>query len=465
MTRHFACGVAIAALMTAPALAETVTVTSAADAGAGSLRAALEAAAGAEAPVQILLASGDIALESGLVYAGRAPLTLIGRGQVLSGAANETLLTVAQGADLTVSDLTFAGPGGFSIEARGDLDGPAGKGLFVDLRDDQEGVMRLVLDGVTVRDVAGHGIHVSDCSLADDCGGGGGGAGEGSAAGISVVLTGVTVERVGQGRFDADGLRVDERGAGDIEAVLIGSTFTGVGADGVELDEGQEGSVRVTAIDTSFTANGDYCHPDLLGAFLPEADEGEFEEGAMAEADIPGPVTGSPDDACFEREVDTYDDGSVEAYEFAIDTDDGFDVDEAGPGSVIAVLSGIRISDNFDEGLDYDEEDEGDIVLTLSGLTGEGNSDDAVKMSEEGAGDVRALVDGSEARDNGGKGMVFEEADGGDLDVSLAETRTSGNDGGETGLEAVQEDDGAGRLQVTGGEIADGVETEGVDRM
>jgi hypothetical protein len=96
---------------------------------------------------------------------------------------------------------------------------------------------------VTVTGTAGHGIHVSDCTLADECGGGSGGAGEGSPASISLTLTGVTVIDTAYGRFDADGVRVDERGEGSIDFVATSSVFSGIGADGIELDEGQDGDV------------------------------------------------------------------------------------------------------------------------------------------------------------------------------------------------------------------------------
>ena len=106
---------------------------------------------------------------------------------------------------------------------------------------------------------------------------------------------------------------MDERSAGDIFFDAQGSTFTNVGADGVELDEGQEGGVFANAVDSKFDDNGAYCDPKILNAFLPEKDEGEFEDGKkVAEADIPGAVKGSPDDACIEREVELYDSGSCE---------------------------------------------------------------------------------------------------------------------------------------------------------
>lgn len=456
---------AIALTLAAPALADgPVLVTSTADSGTGSLRAALEAAASATAPVQIAVAAeGDIEISSGLVYEGTQPLTLIGLGQTIMTGEDVTLLTSANGADMTIQSLDFVGPGGFSITARGDLDGSAGKGIFVDVRDDQTGTVALALTDVLVADVAGHGIHVSDCSLADDCGGGGGGAGEGSDSSILVTLNSVVVDNVGNGRFDADGLRVDERGAGDIRVVGNDIAFHLVGADGAELDEGQDGDVIVDIANASFTVNGAYCHPDLLGAFMPAEDEGEFEAGQTAEDAIPGPITGSPDDRCFEREVDLYDDGSVEAYAFGIDVDDGFDVDEAGPGSILATIRNTEINDNFDEGLDYDEEDAGSIVLTVLGFDGTGNTDDAIKMSEEGEGDVLAITGEADLINNGGVGAVFEEADEGNVVVLIGDVLTVGNDDGELGLEVVQEDDGAGALTIVASTFTDGVEYEGVD--
>lgn len=458
-----ALGLVLAATCAAgPALADMYIVTTTADEGDGSLRSALAAAAATDEASQIVVTTdGDIEIASTLDYTGSAPLLLVGNGQAVIAAANVTLLSVSNGADLTVVDLDFTGPGGFDMEARGDLDGPAGKGIFVDVRDDQTGTVTLRLDGVTVSGTAGHGIHVSDCTLADDCGGGGGGAGEGSPASVAVFLQDVAVIDAARGRFDADGVRVDERGEGDILFTAIGSTFEGVGADGVELDEGQAGDVSVTVIDSAFLDNGDYCDPARLAAFMPEEDEGEFEEGEVAESDIPGPITGSPDDGCFEREVDLHDDGSVEEYEIAIDVDDGFDIDEAGPGSLIALIIESEMAGNFDEGFDFDEEDAGDIDASFIGTTATGNTDDGYKMSEADEGDVIGTVLSAEGADNGGVGFVFEEEDEGDVMVTLIDVATSGNDDGDLGVEVVQEDEGEGEVVVVQSDLADGSETEG----
>jgi len=456
--------IAFASTVGVAAAQSPVLVTSDADSGEGSLRAALAAAAASETPSQIIvLADGDIEIGSTLDYTGLAPLTIIGNGQAIYTNEDVTLLAASNGANLTVHSLDFYGPGGWSITNRADTDGSAGKGIFVDVRDDQTGTVSLVLNDVVVAGVANHGIHVSDCSLADECGGGGGGAGEGSAASIVVHLTEVLVDDAGNGKFDADGVRVDERAEGSITLIADATTYINVGADGVELDEGQAGDVVAQITNSEFNDNGAYCDPNLLASFMPEVDEAEYDQGQTAEADIPGPITGSPDDGCFEREVDLYDDGSVEAYEFGIDLDDGFDIDEAGEGSIHLVMLDSEVVGNLDEGLDFDEEDAGGISVTISGTSAIGNTDDGYKMSEEGDGGIDGVMIGSAAIGNGGVGAVFEEEDGGDVAVTIIEMVSYGNDDGETSLELVQEDEGTGSATITNGAIVEPVEAEGVD--
>jgi hypothetical protein len=451
------------ALYAAPAMAAPLLVTSAANSGPGTLRAALETASRSGEPQTIVVATAaDIVIDTQLNYWGTEPIEIIGSGQTISTSEDIILLTISQGADATIMNLAFEGPGGFDIENRSELGSAAGKGIFVDLRDDQTGIVEIELVNVTVTGTAGHGIHVSDCTLADDCGGGSGGAGDGSPASIRLTLTGVTVADTAYGRFDADGVRVDERGEGHIDFVATSSVFSGIGADGIELDEGQAGDVRATIGLSRFLDNGGYCDPALLAAFMPAEPEGEFEPGEMMEDAIPGPVTGSPDDGCFERAVDTYDDGSVEEYEFAIDTDDGFDIDEAGPGSLFVTVTGSTMNGNLDEGFDFDEEGPGDITATYVDTTASGNTDDGYKHSEADDGNVFGLVSYSGATDNGGAGFVFEEEGDGYVGVAVLDSATSDNDDGETGLEVVQEDDGTGNLLVAASDIADGIEAEGV---
>jgi len=436
------------------------------DSGKGSLRHAVETKQAKK--IFILPSVDSVNLNSGLNYNAVKGLSIYGSGQTVKLDKNETLLSVNQGADLFISDLILEGkPGFFSIENRGDLNGEtAGKGIFVDLRDDQTGTVNMSLRNVTVKGFANHGIHISDCSLADACGAGAGGGGEGSPASVSVSTINVIVEDVGNGKFDADGLRVDDRGAGDIHFYSRKSTFRNVGADGVELDEGNNGDIYIDVIKTNFTDNGAYCDPTVLEAFLPSAAEGEFELGEVTIEQIPGNVTGSPDDACFEREVSFYEDDSVEEYEFGIDLDDGIDLDEAGDGSIYSLMKRSVISGNLDEGVDFDEAGNGGIDSAFIKNTGTNNNDDAFKLSEEDEGDVQVIVVRTEAIDNGGEGFTFEEADEGNLDAVVLRTTSSGNKkSNKDGIEAVQEDEGTGSLRLIKSDIPDGLKLEGVDLL
>ncbi len=443
-----------------------IIVTNTQDAGQGSLRAALAEASEAEHAAQVVIAAeGDVVINESLVYTGEAALEIIGNGHRIRTHENVDILVSANGGNLSVSDLAFEGPGQFSILNRGDQSGEtAGKGIFIDVRDDQRGVVELMLENVTVKGVANHGIHVSDCDLADDCGAGAGGGGEGSPASISVQLNNVKVDGVGNGKFDADGLRVDERGQGDIHLRAFASEFARVGADGLELDEGQDGDIFSTIVTTDFIDNGAYCDPAMLQAFMPAVPEAEFDDGERQPSEIPQAVSGSPDDGCFEYNVDTYDSGYVEEYEIAIDVDDGIDFDEADNGNLNLVMVNAVISGNYDEGVDMDEAGADGGNLTYINTVAYGNADDGFKMSEEDAGSVHGTMVGSISRDNGGKGAVFEEENGGDVHVRVTDTHTANNDDSDdTGLEIVQDDAGSGELIVENSRIEDGIDAEGVD--
>ncbi|EBA10896.1 hypothetical protein [Roseobacter sp. CCS2] len=435
---------------------QTLIVTTTADSGAGSLRTALNAASAVNTPTRVLIAvEGDIVIASGLTYDGTAPIEIAGRGNLIRTEENVTLLLVPNGADLTVTDLSFRGPGGFSAENRGDLNGTAGKGIAVDVPADASGNVTLKLTDVTVSDVAGHGVHISDCSLAHDCSQGR----YGSAAGLNIMLTNVVVENAGHGRIDADGLRVDERGDGSIRFTAIGTSFLGAGGDGVELDESGAGDIYADVVRSTFTDNGSYCQPQIFDAFMPAASKGEFRNNQMAEDAVPGPVIQSPDNTCIEREVELYSSGFVKSYAFVIDLEDGIDLDEADDGSIYATMFASVIASNLDQGVDFDEEGSGGINVSYAATQARFNADDGYKVSEEGAGDVIGRVDMAFATDNGGTGFVFEEEDSGNLNVAVNAATALGND---VGIKVVQENGGTGGLTVTTSDIDDGIDAEDV---
>lgn len=456
------CGAAIWALIVAgaPAAAETFVVTNAGNAGDGSLRAALAAAAAVADGTDVIFVrtENDITLTAALEFGGVDGLEIHGQGQALRASGDFPILATSATDRLTISGLRFIGTGGYSVEDQG-VAGAAG--IAMDVPDSAAGNARLRLRDVVVTGTAGPGIRVSDCGPDNACGDGAGGSGAGATAGIVVELMNVVVENAGVGRYDAAGIRINERGPGSIEFRAVNLTIEGVGADGVKLDEGQEGDVMVDVIGGGFSDNGVYCNPNLLAAFLPVLAAGEFPSGQLAPDAIPAPVTGSPDDDCFQREVGYHDDGSVAEYEFAIGTEDGFDIDESGPGSILARLSGTQMNGNVDDGFEFDEDGPGDLEAAFVGIFAADNIDDALNMTEAGPGDVFGTISASDFIGNGGAGVVYQEAGRGDLQVVLFRSASVGNDGGGLGVTASQDGDGDGVVYVIDTEIADGVQTVG----
>ncbi|WP_418593774.1 hypothetical protein [Ponticoccus sp. (in: a-proteobacteria)] len=353
-------------LLALPVVAqETLVVTTVADSGEGSLRAALEQASGQEAPATIVIfAEGDIAIEDTLTYSGQAPLSLFGNATRITAQRDVTLLSLTGGADLYMRNIRLEGPGGWDLENRSA--GPAGKGLFVALRAEQTGSLSVELENVQVTGTAGHGIHVTDCLRVEDCGADAGGQ-DGSAASILLRLNGAEVLGAGRGALGADGLRVEERGDGGITLLLNNVRFAENGGNGIALDEGQGGDVVLRSSGSAFETNGGYCDPDRLAPFLPDPPEGSFDPGAMARDAIPGAVGGSPEDACFERRVALHGDGSVADYAFALKAGDGVEIHEAGPGAIHALIERAGVIGNFGAGLDFAETGGGDIRSTLIG--------------------------------------------------------------------------------------------------
>ncbi len=364
--------------------------------GPGSLKAALASGAN-KIVIQDIVST--IAVTETLEYTGATALSIIGSGQTLDAtgiAIDDDIIVVKNGADLTMSDLSLIGPGNYKGYFAEDKD-DGGKGIFVDVPETRTGVVSVKLTNVTVSGTGYHGIHISDCTLGDSCGGGSGGGGNGSPASIDVQLAGVAVDGVGFGSQDADGVRVDERAEGDIYFTVTNSTFINVGADGVELDEGNNGDVVLNIGNSSFNNNGDYC---LFDTNLLDTH-------------------------------DCYDDGDP-------DVDDGFDIDEAGPGSITGKIHNLIVSNNYDEGLDFDEEDAGGIDLEIVAVSAFNNEDEGIKASEE---------------------------DEGSINISLSAIDLQGNNGSKEESEIEEEDEGTVAVKVNGSYIdelkieEDGTET------
>ena len=290
-----------------------IDVTSSADAGEGTLRAALHAAASDSRAARIRVQRGlpPVQLASPLAYPGTSALRIEGGGLVLDGsaltdtvlAASNGVLVATGGADLVLRDIVVRGG--------------SGSGIVVALPPSRSGRVSVVLEGVTVEDNGHHGLLVNDqagyfeAPLGEDS--------AGSDAGILLRISGSRFLRNGRGGLDYDGLRVNEGGPGSLETVISTSRAEQNGGDGIELDERGDGGAAVAIDRTSALANGFYSPADL---------------------------------------------------------DDGIDVDEYGPGDLRVRLVDVIASLNAQKGVDLTESGDGALSDTRMRVTAEGNPDD-----------------------------------------------------------------------------------------
>ncbi len=393
----------VAGLAVPAAAAHIATVTTGADGGPGSLREALASGA---THIEIDSSVGDIAIASTLVYSGTAPLTIVGTGQTVDGGSlDDTLLEISEGADVTIENLGFDDGGAQTLDS-----GSGEPGIHVAVPATRTGAVDVVLRDLTVRGVGGHGVWIDD-NLS-------------SPASIRLVTRDVVIDRAGIGDFDRDGIRVDETGDGHIRWTSRGDTYVEVGADGVELDERGPGNVVIDVRDSRFDRNGGYCAPL-------------------------DPIAAGVVHPCVED-----DDG-----ELVLDLDDGFDIDEAGPGSIRGRVRWSELHNNLDEGLDFDEEDDGGVDVTVRRTNLTGNTDEGIKISEENNGDNVVELDRVSVRGNDSDGVEIEEEDAGDTEVEVEDSEITGNDG--DGLKIEEAGDGDLAAEVEDSEIT-GNDSQGI---
>jgi hypothetical protein len=362
-----------------------VAVTSAADEGPGSFRAAIEQA-NDDAAVSAIVFDHRLSvvrLNEGIVYTGAQDLRIDGNTVDIQPVAAKRgvidLFTTTGGGDLSLSQIGFR---------------HGANGVVVDVPLDAAGDVAVKLDRVTIADNGLFGLHIIDLTEVPPETPDADPTQIGSDAGVSLLVTGSTITGNGTAAHDQDGIRVDERGGGGIDVDILLSRLDGNGAEGIELDEGGDGHVRLAASASSFDRNG----------FIS---------------------SGDPEDPDF---------------------DDGIDIDEAGAGSIFVHLAGISASGNFDEGIDLNEGDEGNLYMTLVGVRANGNTDEGVALEETGDGGIFATLLGVQARENGADGVQFEEFDAGDIAIDIVLSQFEDNGG--FGIYASQAQPGSGSIRL-----------------
>ncbi len=401
----------VAAGGTAEASSSVIIVTSGEDAGEGTLRDALETAAGDGAIRRIAIAPdvGTIATMSPLSFAGSQPLTIDGAGAVINGdSAGGDVLTLDAPA-IAVRSLTIT-------------DGPD-DGLVI------LGAQRVDLSRVSAADNAAQGVLVDD---------------QGSPMGIDITVAFSIFDNNGIGVCDTDGMRVNETGAGSIVARFIGVTATNNDHDGIELDEKDDGDVAVAMRNSSFTDNGfnDCTEPeiDLEDGF----DVDEFGAGDL-DIDIANSVfTGNAEEGL------DFDEGDDD-----IPLGDGtFD----GPGNLTVSLRNVDASNNGfgaeEDNIDIDEVGDGDYTVTMVNVTSNGAFNDGYDGSEEGVGSLRVtLVNSSFSNSSDGRGVDLGESGDGSHSVTFRNVTVDGND--SDGVRGEEEDAGEMTIAATNSSFVD----------
>lgn len=340
------------------ALASTNTYAASNVSDEASLNAAIDMANMDSSINEIVFAkNAQISLNAPVIYTGTQELTLLGNGATIDGSAAGSF-SIADDLTAITEDgtLIFNTAADIAIKKLVVVNS-ATRGVVVNIPDDAQGDdIQVSLEKVEIRDSALYGLHIDDNADEFDDGD------QGSAIGIELNIIHSSFIGNGTGAIDFDGVRVDERGEGDIRANIILTHIDGNGGDGIELDESGEGDVDARMSHVTLNGNGFYNEEDL---------------------------------------------------------DDGFDIDEADEGDIEVSLFNVQAENNRDEGLDFDEAGEGDVELKLRLVSALNNADEGIKVDEEDAGDIEAKLFKVEVIENGDDGIQFTELGEGKIEAEL----------------------------------------------
>ncbi len=318
--------------------------------------------------------NATISLSAPIIYNGSQRLSLMGNGATIDGSqAGVFVLDDDLTAITEDGSLVFNTAGDISIRHL-TVDNSATRGIVVNIPEDAVGNdISVTLSGVNVTNSALFGVHIDDNSDEFDDGE------SGSAIGVDLTIRHSSFIGNGTGAIDFDGVRVDERGEGDINAMIINSHIDANGGDGIELDEAGNGHVDATMIRVTINDNGFYNEEDLDDGFdIDEAGDGDIDVSLF----------------------------NVQA---SNNMDEGLDFDEAGSGDITFKARYVKANNNTDEGIKLDEEDDGDIVVKMSAVAAQSNGDDGVQLTELGEGLIKSRLQRVKAIDNAKYGIKMEQ--------------------------------------------------------
>jgi hypothetical protein len=309
--------------------------------------------------------NAHIMLKAPVIYNGSQALALLGNGATIDGSAagdftlDKNLTAVTEDGTLIFNTASAVSVQGLTIE------NSATRGIVINIPEHAQGEdIDINFHKVNILNSALYGLHIDDNADEFDDGV------QGSAIGIDLRITQSNFTGNGTGAIDFDGIRVDERAAGDINAVILHTHIDSNGGDGIELDEAGAGNVDAIMMHVTINKNGFFNKEDL---------------------------------------------------------DDGFDIDEAGEGDIKVNLFEVEVNDNMDEGLDFDEENDGDVEIKVRRIVVLNNADEGIKVDEENAGVIKVDFSKLKVMDSGDDGIQFTEIGEGDVEVLLKKVTSNNN--------------------------------------
>lgn len=372
-----------------------VWVTSSADVGPGTLRAAVEEANADPAVrgIRFNLApgSGQIEPRSQIEFHGTQALTVEGPAHIVTLAAPGTvgLLFRIRNA-LTLRN--------FGVEDANKV------GIAIMVPSDAVGTVQVTLEQMVFLGNYSHAIWITDQAVAESDVGGY--AESGAPASLDVTMRFVRATNNAFERDD-DAMRITDGGAGDLRVTMDTSWAQFTGGEGLELDERGGGDLVATVTRSHFNNAGRIDAGDGLdGVGLRESGDGSVLARFSA--------------------VDSYENAGG-----------ALEIEELGTGDVVLALTDVMVSTNGGSAVIVNEDADGTgtcrVSVDLVDVTVQTNAlaapAAAVQITERSAGDLGVRVVGSDINGNSGAGLVVQEFDDGTLAATLQSLIATANAG------------------------------------
>lgn len=290
----------------------------------------------------LLKEASEISLHQPLIFSGRQKLHIQGANSTIDASALKTdTLTFTNDADIKIDALTIT---------KSTQNGLS----FMIPKNSSKKRLLIELNHLSITKSQGFGLYIYDES-------------NGS---VDLHLQNGTFTDNGIGASDRDAIRIDERHAGSIHALIKSSLIKHNGGDGIELDERGPGEVHAHIHRVRLLENGFYDNEDL-------------EDGIDIDESGAGDLT------VHMQDVTLFDNSSQ-----------GLDFNEKGRGNLMAKFSHITIRNSRKEGIKLREKDQGNIVFKLYKSAIEQSGKEGIDVVETGTGSIQSKLKNISLRHN-----------------------------------------------------------------